>query len=94
MRYAKPVGRDILSEAQTVATDTVKNAAKRKLDEIASKIGISGNGVKRNRKTKPKLKRKQSTSIKPKSKKKKSSKRKKTPKTKRRSEREFHDIFK
>ena len=94
MRYAKPVARDIFSEAQTVATDTVKNAAKRKLDEIASKIGISGNGVKRKRKTKPKPKRKQSTSIKPKSKKKISSKRKKTPKTKRRSKKEFYDIFK
>ena len=93
MRYAKPVARDIFSEAQSVATDSVKNAAKRKLDEIASQI--TGNGIKKpkpRRKKKP-LKKK-SISIKRKVKRKSSSKRKKASKKKSRSKKVFYDIFK
>ena len=100
MRYAKPVARDIFSGAQTVAKDTVKNAAKRKLDEIASNIGISENGVKPKRKAKaerkpkPKRKLKRKVSIKPKPKKNKASKSKKPSKKSRKPKKIFHDIFK
>ena len=96
MRYAKPVARDIFSEAQTVAKDTVKNAAKRKLDEIASNIGISENSVKpkRRAKAKPKPKPKRKVSIKPKPKKNKASKSKKLSKKSRKPKKIFHDIFK
>ena len=59
MKYARPVVKDIFSEVKSAAHESVKKAAKQKLQDLVTKIDKQkGKGVKRRKSIKPVKKRK------------------------------------
>lgn len=51
MRFAQPIARDLFSDVKTAATDSLKKSARKKFDEMVSKIGQKGKARKRKRKS-------------------------------------------
>ena len=62
MKFARPVVKDIFSEVKSAAHQTVKKAAKQKLEDLVSKIDKQkGKGAKRRKIIKPRTTKKRKT---------------------------------
>ena len=94
MKFARPVVKDIFSEVKSAAKQSVKKAAKQKLEDLVSKIDKQkGKGIKRRKAIKPRNpKKKRSTKKKLTGSGKKKRKQKNSKKSN--SKKIFNDIFK